>query len=122
MTLSLEQWVIEEEMLSAVERLLRGITVDDETLALDLIHKIGPRGTFVTENHTLSHLRDELLTPSLFRHQPREAWEAAGAPDMLTRAREQAHRILAEHHSPPLTDKVVAQLDAILKGVETNRV
>lgn len=122
MTFSLEQLVIEEEMLSAVERYLRGITVDDERLGLDLIHEIGPRGAFVTADHTLRHFREELMTPGLSRHQPREAWEATGAPDMQTRAREEARRILTEHHSPSLTDDATAQLDAILKEVETDRV
>jgi len=121
MTLNLEQLVIEEEMLSAIERYLRGITVDDETLALALIHEIGPRGTFVTADHTLRHFRDELLAPNLLRRQPREAWEADGAPDMQTRAREKARRILADHHPPPLTDNVTTQLGAILKGVKTER-
>jgi len=118
MTFSLEQLVIDDEMLSAVERYLRGITVDDETLALELIQEIGPGGAFVTADHTLRHFRDELLTPSLIRHQPRDAWEAAGAPDMQTRAREEARRILAEHHPPPLPDGVAAQLDAILEEAE----
>ncbi len=72
----------------------------------------------MTADHTLRHFRDELLTPSLIRHQPRDAWEAAGAPDMQTRAREEARRILAEHHPPPLPDGVAAQLDAILEEAE----
>jgi trimethylamine--corrinoid protein Co-methyltransferase len=118
MTFSLEQLVIDEEILGAVERYLAGITVDDETLALDLIHEIGPRGDFLTEDHTLRHFRDELLVSDLVRHQPRESWEAAGAPDMRTRAREEARRILVDHHPPPLTDDVAAHLDGIVKETE----
>jgi trimethylamine--corrinoid protein Co-methyltransferase len=121
MTFSLEQLIIDEDMLKGVERYLRGITVDDETLALNLIHEIGPRGAFVTADHTLRHFRDELLTPNLVRHEPRETWEAAGAPTMGTRAREEARRILMNHHPPPLPDSVVAQLDAILEEVEAQR-
>lgn len=119
MTFSLEQLVIDNELLSAVERYLRGIKVDDETLALELIEEIGPGGAFVTADHTLRYFRDELLTPSLIRHQPRDAWEADGAPDMQTRAREEARRTLREHHPPPLADGVAAQLDAILEEAES---
>lgn len=115
MTFSLEQLVIDEEILGAVERHLKGITIDDETLALDLIHEIGPGGDFLTEDHTLRHFRDELLVSDLIRHQPREAWQAAGAPDMRMRAREEARRILANHHPPPLADDVAVQLDGIVK-------
>jgi trimethylamine--corrinoid protein Co-methyltransferase len=121
MTFSMEQLVIDEELLRAVECHLRGITVDDETLALDLIHSVGPKGTFVIAEHTLRHFRNELLAPSLVRHEPREAWEAAGAPGMLTRAREEVHRILADHRPPPLADGVVAQLDAMVEEAETQR-
>jgi trimethylamine--corrinoid protein Co-methyltransferase len=119
MTFSLEQLVIDEEILSVVERYLRGITVNDKALALDLIHEIGPKGAFVAADHTLRHFRDELLIPGLIRQESRESWQATGAPDMLTRAREEARRILAEHHPPPLTEGVAAQLDAIVKEAET---
>jgi trimethylamine--corrinoid protein Co-methyltransferase len=115
MTFSLEQLVIDETILSVIERCLRGITVDDETLAIDLIHGIGPGGAFTTTDHTLRHFRDELLIPDLVSHEPRESWKAAGAPDMRTRAQEKARRILAGHRPAPLTDGVAAQLDEIVK-------
>jgi trimethylamine--corrinoid protein Co-methyltransferase len=111
MTFSLEQLVIDETILSAIERYLRGITVDEETLALDLIHQIGPGGAFLATDHTRRQFQDELLIPDLIGRESRESWEAAGAPDMRTRAREKARRILAEHRPPPLTDGVAAQLD-----------
>jgi len=118
MSFSLEQLVIDDTILSVIERYLRGITVDDEALALDLIHEIGPGGAFMTTAHTLRHFRDELLIPDLIGRETRESWQAAGAPDMRTRAREKARRILAEHHPPPLADGVTAQLDKIVKAAE----
>jgi trimethylamine--corrinoid protein Co-methyltransferase len=114
MSFCLEQLVIEEEILSGVKRCLRGMCVDEERLALGLIHQVGPGGGFVTTEHTLRHFRDELRTSSLVRHQPREA----GRPDMRGRAREEARRILAEHHPLPLAEDVSAQLDGILKEAE----
>jgi trimethylamine--corrinoid protein Co-methyltransferase len=119
MSFSLEQLVIDETILSVIERYLRGITISDETLALDLIHEIGPRGAFVATNHTLGHFRDELLILDLVSRETREVWKVAGAPDMRTRAREQARHILAEHHPPPLAANVIAQLDEIVKEAET---
>jgi len=59
-----------------------------------------------------------LLIPDLIGRETRESWQAAGAPDMRTRAREKARRILAEHHPPPLADGVTAQLDKIVKAAE----
>jgi trimethylamine--corrinoid protein Co-methyltransferase len=119
MTFSLEQLVIDETILSVIERYLRGITVDDESLALDLIQEIGPGGAFLATDHTRRHFQDELLIPDLIGRQPRSSWEATGAPDMRTRAQEEARRILAEHHLPPLPDGAAAQLDEIVKEVET---
>ncbi len=118
MTFSLEQLVIDEAILGVVERYLRGISVDDETLALNLIHEIGPAGTFVATEHTFDHFRDELLSPALVSHEPRETWEAAGAPDMRSQAQAEVRRILAEHHPPPLEDSVAAQLDEIVTEAE----
>lgn len=121
MSFSLEQLVIDETILSIIERAMRGITVNDETLALDVIHDVGPGGAYFDADHTVRHFRDELLIPDLVSREPRETWEAAGAADMPTRAREKARRILAEHQPPPLPDSVAAQLDEIVKEAE-NRV
>jgi trimethylamine--corrinoid protein Co-methyltransferase len=118
MTFSLEQLVIDQTILSIIERYLRGIAVDDETLALDLIHESGPGGAFLATDHTRRHFQDELLIPDLIGREPRDTWEAAGAPDMRTRAREKARRILAEHRPTPLTDGVAVQLDEIVKEAE----
>ncbi len=118
MSFSLEQLVVDETLLSVVERCLQGITVDDSTLALDLIHDVGPGGAFITTDHTLGHFREELLVPDLIDRQNREAWQAAGAPDMRTRAREKARRILADHQPVPLADDVAAQLDEIVEEAE----
>lgn len=118
MSFSLEQLVIDDAVLSMVERVLSGITVEDDTLALDLIDHVGPGGGFVTADHTLQHHRDQLLTCELIDHTPREAWEAAGALDMETRARQEVARLLAEHRPSPLPTQVAAQLDAVLRAVE----
>jgi trimethylamine--corrinoid protein Co-methyltransferase len=118
MSFSLEQLVMDETLLSVVERCLRGITVDDSALALDLIHDVGPGGAFIATDHTLAHFREELLIPDLIDRQNRDSWQAAGAPDMRTRAREKASRILAEHQPVPLDDDVTAQLDEIVEEAE----
>lgn len=118
MAFSLEQLVIDDTIWSVMARYLRGVAVDDEALALDLIHEIGPGGAFLATNHPRRHFRDELLIPDLIGREPRDAWEAAGAPDMQNRARQKARRLLAEHCPPPLADGVAAQLEEIVKEVE----
>lgn len=118
MSFSLEQLVMDDVVLGLVGRCLRGIQVDGEALALDLIHQVGPAGAFVTETHTLRHFRQELTSPRLPRHDSRDAWEQAGSPEMQVQARAEARRILAEHRPPPLPDEVAACLDEILAEAE----
>jgi trimethylamine--corrinoid protein Co-methyltransferase len=118
MSFSLEQLVIDDAVVGMVQRCLRGIGVAEETLALDLIEQVGPAGSYVAEEHTLEHHRDELLTSELVEHQPREAWQAAGAPDLVSRAREKVEHLLTEHRPPPLPPSVVGELDEIVEAVE----
>jgi len=114
MAFSPEQVLLDETVLGLVERCLQGITVDETTLALSLIQTVGPAGAFITTDHTLSHFRNELLVPELVNRNGRAAWEAAGAPDMRSRARERLRRVLDEHQPAPLPDGVAAQLDDIV--------
>jgi len=118
MSFSLEQLVMDDAVLSLVQRCLRGIAVDESALALELIDQIGPGGAFITADHTLRHFRDELLVPELIERRGREAWQAAGAPGMEERAREKARRILADHRPAPLAEGVAVQLDEIVREAE----
>jgi trimethylamine--corrinoid protein Co-methyltransferase len=119
-TFSLEQLVIDEMALTAIDRYLRGISVNEETLALGLIHKVGPAGAYIETEHTFTHFQHELLTPEAGRYAHREEWEAAGSPDILTVANWEARRILAEHEPLPLLDRVMTQLEEIVTQAESN--
>jgi trimethylamine---corrinoid protein Co-methyltransferase len=118
MSFSLEQLVIDDAVVGRVRRILQGISVRDETLALDLIQRVGPAGTFVSEDHTFDHYRDALLMCDLIDHQPRDRWQAEGSPDLLSRAREKAKRLLKEHQTPALPAHVLAQIEDVIETVE----
>jgi trimethylamine--corrinoid protein Co-methyltransferase len=119
MSFSPTQLVLDNALLEITARMFQGITVNDETLALDLIHQAGPGGGFFAETHTVRHFRKEIVVPALVGRETRNVWEAAGAPDMADRAREEALRLLAEHHPPALPEKIVEQLDEIVREAET---
>ena len=102
-TIAYEQFVIDNELLGIAMRAVRGIEVDDDTLALDVIDRVGPGGHYLMEEHTLRYMRTEHYYPSaVFDRQGREAWEEAGGTDAWTRAKEIARRILAEHQPEAL--------------------
>jgi trimethylamine--corrinoid protein Co-methyltransferase len=118
MSFSPTQVVLDDSLLEITARLLQGVSVDEETLALELIHQVGPAGGFFDTTHTARHFRKELLMPGLVGRKTRDAWEAAGKPGMAEQARERALCILAEHHPPTLPECVVEQLDEIVREAE----
>jgi trimethylamine--corrinoid protein Co-methyltransferase len=116
MAFSLTQLVIDDLLLQGVGRLLGGIKVDPERLALDLLVETGPGGTLVESAHTRRYMREELWVPDLIGHETRESWEAAGALDLTGTARERARQLLAEHRPEPLPDGIRAGLDDIVRA------
>ncbi len=115
---SYEQFVIDNEMLGMVARILEGIRVTPETLAFDAIKEVGPGGNFLGLRHTLDHIRSEHYLPRLFDRSTRETWEANGAKEIREVAREKAKDILATHVVEPLPEQVQEELTAIIKQAE----
>jgi len=98
-----EQFVIDNDILGMVMRVVRGIEVDDEALALDVIDQVGPGGHYLVTDHTLRHMRSEFYYPSdVVDRQGWEMWQQAGALDARSRARKIARDILANHWPEPL--------------------
>ncbi len=115
MTCSHEQLIMDEEITALCRRLQRGFDVNRETMARGLIEQIGPQGgTYLTTDHTLEWLRsDEYHTPSVAVRGPHASWQAAGAPDSYTLARERARELMAIE-PPPLAPDRAAHLQRII--------
>jgi len=115
LTASYEQTVIDDEICGMVARALKGVSLDEEMIALDLIDEIGPGGHFLGELHTLKHFRQEQFLPEISNRQAREVWEEAGAKTTVQVAKEKAERILKEHFATPLDDDVKRELSRLVK-------
>ena len=115
---SYEQYVIDNEMLGMVARILEGIRVTPETLSFDAIKQVGPRNNFMGLRHTLNHIKSEHYLPRLFDRTTYETWEARGAKDIREVAREKAREILATHKPEPLPKEVQEELKAIIREAE----
>jgi len=115
---SYEQYVIDNEMLGMVARILEGIRVTPETLSFDAIKQVGPRNNFMGLRHTLNHIKSEHYLPRLFDRTTYETWEARGAKDIREVAREKAREILATHKPEPLPKEVQEELESIIKEAE----
>jgi trimethylamine--corrinoid protein Co-methyltransferase len=106
-TIAYEQFVIDNELLGMAIRAVRGIEVNQESLALDAIDRVGPGGHFLVDEHTRRHMRTEHYYPSsVFDRQMREGWEEDGSRDAWSRARDITRRILEDHQADPLDSDV----------------
>jgi trimethylamine--corrinoid protein Co-methyltransferase len=92
--ISYEQYIIDDEVIGMVKRVLAGVSVNKEALGLDVIKKVGPGGNYVTEDHTIDHMMDEFFYPSASVRLNLDLWQEAGQPDMVRRAEIQVRHIL----------------------------
>jgi trimethylamine--corrinoid protein Co-methyltransferase len=113
LTTSPEMVVFTAEMVSTMRSFMEGISLDAESLALDVIHKVGPGGDFLTERHTLKHFR-ELWQPALFDRRRAEDWIAMGRKRLGQRLRERTVAIIEEHRPEPLPDNQREEIAYIL--------
>jgi len=118
LTVSKEGLVIDDEIIQGLYRVLEGIDVNEATLALDVIDRVGPSGHFLGQRHTMQFLEREQFIPSLSDRLTRANWEQAGSKDVAERAHERVEEILAQHTVDPLDSKVEAELERIVLEVE----
>lgn len=119
-TLYLEELIIEEEIVKILERISRGIEVNDETLALDVIHRVGIQKDYLSQRHTLAHLKTEMFVPTLIDRRAHETWLKEGRETLLARAHARAAEILDSHAPPRLPADIDKELLAIVKeGAKT---
>lgn len=113
---SYPQMLMDCEIFSIIHKMMQGIVVDDETLALEAIHAVGPGGNFLSQKHTRKHMR-EVFMPRYMDRRPYNAWEEKqdGAQDW---ALAEAHRLLAEHQPKALDPQLDKELQRIIAAVE----
>jgi trimethylamine--corrinoid protein Co-methyltransferase len=99
MGLSYESLVIDNDMLGAVLRTVRGIEVNDETLSVDVIRQaVAGEGHFLRQEQTLALMRTEYEYPSLADRRPPNDWVDGGSPDIRHQAGERVKEILSTHY------------------------
>jgi trimethylamine--corrinoid protein Co-methyltransferase len=117
-TMSLAQLVIDNDFAAMIRRVLKGIPVTDSSLAVDVIKRVGPRGNFIMEEHTIKYMRSEQSQPQLIDRTMRESWEVNGSKDLSQKAEEKAKEILETHKPTPLPQGVAEKLALIREDAE----
>jgi trimethylamine---corrinoid protein Co-methyltransferase len=113
LTGSLQSIVMVDEFIAADRRLLRGLDVNRDTLAVDVIGEIGPGGHFMGSKHTRRHMREAQWRPTILNRDGRAAWLEGGGLDLAAKAKRKAAELLASHTVPPLRDNVAAKADVV---------
>jgi trimethylamine--corrinoid protein Co-methyltransferase len=115
---SLEMIVIVDEMIDMIRRMKKGIVVDDETAALDVIREVGPHGEFLSHEHTYRHLRTTQWRPKLISRSGYEDWEVSGKTSLLDRARLKLDDILKNHHPELLPEALHRQMQVTFDWID----
>jgi trimethylamine--corrinoid protein Co-methyltransferase len=104
---SFEALVIDNDMLGAVQRTIRGIEVTDETLSYDLIAQTAPGvGHFLGSDQTLAMMESEYLYPDIADRRAPSDWEESGSPDILEHAQARVQEILSSHYPSYIDERL----------------
>ncbi len=117
-TFDLAQFVIDNEIYTMIRRVMDGIKISDENIAVELIKEIGPGGELISHPHTFQRFRHEQSATKLFDRSMREAWVMEGSKDLAERAYAEAEHILATHRVPALPDGAAQGLSDIIAEAE----
>ena len=113
LTYSFQQLVLCNEIVSWLKAYTKEIEVTDESLAVDVIAKLGPEGDFLTTDHTLTHY-SERWYPTMFDRATYETWLEQGGEPFAIRARGAIDKLLEEHKAAPLPGNVVEKIKKIV--------
>lgn len=119
MTCSQEQLVMDEEISAMARRIAAGMNVSDETVAANLIKQVGPRGDYLTTEHTLKWIRDEkeYIMPRVSARGPKASWDAEGGKDTYAMAKDKVKEY-AQSEGCPVASERAERIREIVEAFE----
>ena len=107
---------LDDAMMAYVKRIVRGFEVNTDTLATDVVNAVGPTGSYLAEEHTVKHFREELWLPaSAWTRQAWDVWETEGRSSMRDRVLEEIDHILAKPKRKPIDQALCQEIDGIVE-------
>ncbi len=106
------------ETIGYVKRILRGVQVDEESLAVDVIDRVGPSGEYLTDKHTLHRFKQEFWFPTLIDREGYENWADRGRKPMRQRVREKVLDIIENYEPQPIAGDVLERMKAIVAAAD----
>lgn len=117
-TFSYAQLLIDDEIAGMVKRVVQGITVNDATLAVEVIKHVGAGKDFLGQRHTRDFMAKEQSKPKIIDRRMRGAWSNRGGKSMADRANEKAIEIIENHKPVPLPEEVRKRFKEIIARAE----
>ena len=114
---SLEKFMIDDEMVGMVKRIGRGVDVNAESMALDVIGEAGPGGQFLDKAHTLRHCRSEFYLPQLADRGSYDRWQRSDNPAIQDRANRKWKQVLEAYTAPELPASVDRDLRRYMENL-----
>ncbi|MFO8010428.1 MAG: trimethylamine methyltransferase family protein [Dehalococcoidia bacterium] len=115
---SLEMVTMNNELIAMSRFFIKGIPVNETTLALDAIGRTAsvPGAMFLTDDHTFENFMEATFFPQLLERSRYDTWKAAGAMDLYQRCNAEAKRIINEHEVMPKSENVLKEIREVLAG------
>ena len=114
---SYEQLIIDNEIVGQIFRILEGISIDTESLAVDTIMETPHGANYLSSEHTLNHFKKEFWFPQITERRSFEKWTEHGAKDILERANEKVEDILANHKHSGIGEKYKDEVLKVVKDI-----
>lgn len=108
---SLEKLVLDAELVGYAKRMIKPLEFTEESMAVDVIKKVGHKGNYISEQHTFDHFKTEIYRPMVFVQQSLEYWEQNGRMDALANAHKKVNEILDNYEQPALEKSIERDLD-----------
>lgn len=113
MTFSLDQFVIDADIINMTRSAMRGVPVSDETLAVPSIQKVGIGNNFLAHKETRENIH-LVSNPELIDRDMFGDWEAAGSKDLSVVAHEKLLDIMKNHEVKAIDSELLADMKAVV--------
>ena len=106
LSMSYEKFMMDADFCGALHSYLAGVTVDDNSLAIDAFKEVGPGSHFLGSAHTMANYTTAFFDSTISDDRPWETWSEDGASDSAKRANSRWKAALAQYQPPPMDEAV----------------
>jgi len=115
---SLEMLFLQHEVIEYVERIMKGFSINDEKLALDVIDEVGHNGTFIDHVHTAMNFREELWMPKTLNRSSWSEWQNDGCPNLASIIEPKINELVQTYKPEPLPGDLGREIDSLVSQAQ----